>query len=264
LKYFKDTGATVVIEALSYFPGVKNKSLLGKSTSFMIWVKKGQLRKVIDKFVTEGTVNYFYGIPTEKGRIGVDTEYLPKHVYLGNKDELNLISVATERPYHGYDRLLKSLKQYNETGGSRPITIHFVGTLLKTTLDCIENYGLRNQVKYYGRLSGDRLKDVYNSCNVGIGPLAQHRIGGKKDTGLKTKEYLGIGLPYFYAGVEEDLPAHYPYAFQVPSDESCIDFEKIWQFYTSYRDREEVASFMRQTAEELYSWDIIMKGALNF
>jgi hypothetical protein len=93
--------------------------------------------------------------------------------------------------------------------------------------------------------------------------LGQHRVGGKKDTGLKTKEYFGIGLPYFYAGVEEDVPADYPYVFEVPSDESVIDFDAVWDFYERIRSDENKTENMRAFAQEVFSWDNIMRRALQ-
>lgn len=205
----------------------------------------------------------FYGIPTEKGLIGVDVQSLPKHNYKGSKDELNLISVGTEREYHAYDRLVRSLYEYKKNKGTKKVRIHLVGSLFESTKKLIVQCGLEDDVIAYGKLFGDELYRVYNQCNVGVGPLGQHRIGGKKDTGLKTKEYFGIGLPYFYAGQEEDLPERYPYVLQFPSDESTISFDEIWRFYESYRDDSSVAANMRKTAIDLFSWDRIMEKAIT-
>ena len=88
-------------------------------------------------------------------------------------------------------------------------------------------------------------------------------MGGKKDTGLKTKEYFGIGLPYFYSGVEEDVPGDYPYVFAVPSDESHIDFDAVWAFYERIRGDETKADNMRTFAKNVFSWDSIMAQAFE-
>lgn len=260
---FKRKGAKVIIESLSYFPGVRPKALKSRYIAFYLKKNRKKLRKYIDKFITEGDVPEFYGVATEKGKIGVEVDELPVHQYNGNRDELHLITVATEREYHGYDRLIKSYIEYRNAGGSIPITIHIVGGLYDSTKKLIKESGYTDNIIAYGRVSGKPLYDLYNKCNMGIGPLGQHRVGGKKDTGLKTKEYFGIGLPYFYAGVEEDLPDDYPYVYRVPSDESYLDFEQIWEFYQKISDRQSLNVEMRSYANTVFSWSAIMQQALG-
>ena len=258
----KSQGATVIIESLSYFPGVRPKAIKSRYIAFYLRKNRKKLKQYIDKFITEGEVPEFYGVITEKGKIGVAVDELPIHRYNGDKDELHLITVATEREYHGYDRLIKSYIAYKNAGGTIPITIHLVGGLYDSTKKLIQESGYKDNIIAYGRVSGEPLHDLYNRCNLGIGPLGQHRVGGKKDTGLKTKEYFGIGLPYFYAGVEEDLPENYQYVYQVPSDESNLDFELIWAFYKRIRDKETLNTDMRDFANTMFSWRAIMQQAL--
>lgn len=263
LRVLKDRGAKIVLEALSYFPGMKPKALKSKYISFYLNKNKKALRQLVDKFITEGEVKDFFGIPTEKGKIGVDAENFPIHKYCGDPQVLNMISVATEREYHGYDRLINSLAAYKAAGGQQKIYIHLVGGLYSSTIELIKKHGLEDSVIVYGRVCGSALDAIYAKCNLGVGPLGQHRVGGKKDTGLKTKEYFGIGLPYFYSGVEEDVPAEYPYVFEVPSDESMIDFDAVWAFYTRIREDENKADNMRTYAKNVFSWDSIMQRALQ-
>ena len=263
LNKLHSSGTKVIIEALSYFPGVKPKTLKSKYIAFFLDINQNKLKKVIDKFITEGKVDNFYGIPTEKGLIGVETDLLPKHVYTGSIDELNLISVATEREYHAYDRLIKSLYEYKKRKGKRKIVIHLVGKLYDSTVNLIKDCGLENDVIMYGKVVGNDLYAIYNKCNMGVGPLGQHRVGGKKDTGLKTKEYFGIGLPYFYSGIEEDIPKDFPYIYEVKSDESIIDLDEIWDFYQSFAQDETAADVMRNYAKKTFSWNEIMKKAIT-
>ncbi|QUC68217.1 glycosyltransferase [Aristaeella hokkaidonensis] len=263
LRTMHNQGAKVIVEMLSYFPGIKPKTIKSKYLWFFVKRNIGQLQSVIDKVITEGEIKDFYGIPSEKGRIGVNVDTLPVHHYIGNKDELNLISVGNEREYHGYDRLIFSYKEYLKHNEKVKITIHIVGEVSKRTKAMITP-DLSDKVILYGKLYGEELKTIYNKCNLGVGPLAQHRIGGKKDTGLKTKEYLGIGIPYIYSGVEEDLPNEFPYVYRIPADESIIDFASIWEFYKKIRDNSKMSEEMRNIAKETLSWDSIMKKALSF
>lgn len=263
LEEFKKKGARVILESLSYFQGVHPKTIKSKYVVLCLNKNKKKFCGVVDKVVSEGEIGSFYGVFTQKGKIGIDTESLPVHSYNGNKDELNLISVATEREYHAYDRLIRSLANYLNNNGKCKIHIHLVGKIKDSTIDLIKKSHLNNYVTVYGRVCGKELYDIYAKCNIGVGPLGQHRVGGKKDTGLKTKEFFGLGLPYFYAGQEEDIAPNFPYILKVPSDESYINFDDIWSFYLSLRDNSNVAIEMREYANVIFSWDRIMQCALE-
>ena len=263
LEQLKDQGAKIILEAHSYFPGMKWKDLKGKYVSFCLEKNHRKIARLADKVLTEGDVPEFWGMRHEHQRIGVEISALPVHRYKGISDELNLISVANEIEYHAYDRLIKSLAEYREKGGEHTIKIHFVGELLPSTTQMIQQLQLQDNVMVYGKIYGEHLFEIYDQCNMGVGPLGQHRNNGKKDTGLKTKEYFGIGLPYFYTGEESDLPEDYPYVFKVPDDESILDFDTIWSFYQSYKDKLTVSEEMRELARQIFSWDVIMEQAMQ-
>ena len=141
--------------------------------------------------------------------------------------------------------------------------MHLVGTITDVSKALISKYGLEEQVILYGKRRGKELDEIYDKCNVGLGPFGQHRVGGKKDTGLKTKEYFAKGLPYVFSGEEPTVPNNYPYICKFPSDESPIDFDKVWDFYQSYSDDPAVIQNMRAFAMENYSWHKIMEDALS-
>lgn len=263
LRLFKKMGAKVLVEAHAYFPGVQMKGLKGKYIASTLNHRRNVLQEYVDLFLTEGYVESFYGVKTLQVKIGVDTSSLQRHIYNGSPGELNLISVASEQIYHGYDRLILSVADYVKKGFSRQINLHLVGELKEDTKNLITENGLEKYVHCYGKVYGDSLNKIYAKCNVGVGPLAQHRIGGKKDTGLKTKEYFGIGIPYFYSGCEPDVPKDYPYILEVPSDESLINFNQIWDFYNSWRDNPNVADEMREFATRVFSWDSIMSEIME-
>ncbi len=265
LKSFKIRGGRIILEAHAYFPGIRFSTMKGKYISYMLDKNGPKLKGIVDRILTEGHVDDFYGISEVKeARIGVETERIKKHQYVGSKNELNLISVANEMPYHAYDRIVKSLNDYYERDEKLfDIKVHLVGSISSRTVGLIHSLNLQDKVFLYGKKYGDELDAIYDKCNVGLGPLGQHRIGGKKDTGLKTKEYFAKGLPYIYSGEEPSVPENYPYIHQCSNDESMIDFEDVWNFYNTYRDNEEVTDIMRDFAKIHYSWKAIMEDAIS-
>ncbi len=265
LRSFKENHCRVILEAHAYFPGIRFQSIKGKYVSYMLEKNGPKLKDCVDKILTEGHIEDFFGIPEVcEAKIGVETKGISPHHYTGNLDELNMLSVANETTYHAYDRVVKSLVAYYGEGKSvRPIRLHLVGTVSDNTKRIIEELGIKEKVELYGKQFGKSLDDIYDKCNLGLGPFGQHRIGGKKDTGLKTKEYFAKGLPYIFSGDEPSVPHEYPYILQYPSDESLIDFNIAWNFYLSYRDNKDVVNEMRNFAIKNYSWDAIMEEAIK-
>lgn len=263
LSTMKSKGMRTIIEAHAYFPGIKFKSLKGKYIAFMLEKNSKKLKSCVDRFLTEGHIDDFYGVPTKETRVGVATEKITPHKYLGNKEVLNLISVANETVYHAYDRIIRSIAEYKKKDGPINVKLHLVGTVSDATKKLINDLGASEYVILYGKQYGEKLDDIYNACNMGVGPLGQHRIGGKKDTGLKTKEYFAKGLPYFYSGNEMDILRGYPYICEVPSDESLISIEDLWRFYNTYSNNDNVVGEMRAFAQKEFSWPSIIKQAIS-
>lgn len=263
LTTMKKSGMRIIIESLAYFPGIKFKSMKGKYITYMLKKNSKKFKYCVDRFLTEGHLDDFYGVPTKEARIGVAVDKIVPHHYLGNTDEINLISVSNETQYHAYDRIIKSIACYRKHAGSHKIKLHLVGTIHESTRKLIKELQIEDLVLIYGKRYGKELDDIYNQCNMGIGPLGPHRIGGKKDTGLKTKEYFAKGLPYIYAGTEMKVLDGFPFIHEVPSDESLISIDEIWKFYETYANSENVVQEMRKFAKRELSWMAIIKEAID-
>lgn len=261
LKQMKKKNMKVLIESLSYFPQQSFPGFDIKAIFVMYSAKLNEkkARKYIDLVLSEGGIKNVWGCRTLPVNMGVDLKNYKSHQYTGDRDELHLISVANETVYHAYDRLIRSLHHYYTNGGMYTIHIHLVGVMYDETIQLVNELRLSPYIHFYGKQFGEQLQIIYNKCNMGVGPLGQHRIGGKKDTGLKTKEYFAIGIPYIYSGKEKCLPPDYPYVYEVLADESILDFHKIIAFYHSYREDSKCIENMREFARVHFSWDRIMK-----
>ena len=208
--------------------------------------------------MTETKERQIFNIQAIPMDTGIDVGKYPQHVYSGKDDEIHMISVANEQPYHGYDRIIKSLYKTKEK-----VFLHLVGKMNPSTFKLVKRLGLQNRVFFHGYQSGENLMKIYNACNVGVGPLAPHRIGGKEGTGIKTKEYFAIGLPYFYAGKELLVPDDYPYVLRIIDDESLIDIKSIVDFYNKIKSISGLQEDMRQFARNNYSWEKIFRRVLE-
>lgn len=258
LREMKQQRAFVMMETLSYYPNMKK----GKNTKISYYLiaqslknHKDDLKDVVDLILTEGAIQDFYGIPCIEFGMGVDVDNYNKHHYIGNKNELNMLMVGCHSVYHGTDRIIKSLKNYYDShdNNCRQVFLHLVGDIQASDKRMIEHSGHGDKIILYGRQTGIPLDDIYNKCNIALGPLAQYRIM-KKDTGLKTKEYFARGIPYVYSGEEVKIEKDYPYILNVDDSDSHIDIDTIFRFVDNIGDPIEAAESMRVKAHEAFSW----------
>lgn len=262
IKALKKTSKYVIMDFHGYFPNAKYKKISEKYLSITTKLNGAKISDYVDLALTESKLKSIFGIKCMNIDTCIDVSKYDIHIYHGKENELNLISVANEKDYHGYDRLIKGIYFYNKSEKDK-VHFHLVGKISKKTIKLIKKLELENYVHVYGYLDGDEKKEVYSKCNVGVGPLAQSRVGGKQGTGIKTKEYFAIGLPYIVAGEELIVPNNYPYVLELNDDESLIDIECVKNFYMSFRNNPNYKEEMREFARKNFSWQIVFKNALN-
>ena len=250
--------AKIIMDCHGYHKNFKGHSLKGKYTERTTNSKGKLLCRYIDLCLTETKETEIFGIPAIPMDTGIDVEKYTPHCYNGPANEYHLISVANEMQYHGYDRIIRAVADEN----NRDVFLHLVGKLQNKTERMIRKLNTGGRIIVYGYKTGDELTEIYNQCNIGVGPLAPHRLGGKEGTGIKTKEYFAIGLPYFYAGNELLVPDDYPYVLKLTDDESAIDLNMVKSFYDQIRKITTIENEMRSFASENFSWQKILGAAL--
>lgn len=256
LKILKANANCVIIEAHSTPKFTKKLSLMrivGWIDS--VWNKKA--KKYVDKIASMSDEDRLWGIQTFKIANGIDIETIKLHEYSGDPTAINFISVAFERDVHGYDRLINGIYQYYTNGGTRDMYFHIVGTCLPSTMKLIEKCGLQDRCRFYGPLAGEELDNAYIHANLGVGCLANHRIGSFYGSALKTKEYIAKGIPFIYGWAEKKLES-FPYALKFELCEEPIDMEQVIAFYDGL-DKENLAERIRACLDEKDTWLYQMK-----
>lgn len=263
LKQMRKSCKNTLMDFHGYFPNMKPIRI---KTHYAFWTTQlfGQkLKKYITYGIGETKCKQLFGINLLTIDTGINVDDYEAHKYNGDPEELNLISVANETPYHGYDRIIKGLWNYYKLNPSVKVHLHLVGKMSKQTTQLIEALNLSDVIHLYGYQSGETLNKIYNKCNMGVGPLAPHRIGGKEGTGIKTKEYFALGLPYLYAGEELLVPEGYMFVHKFKAEDKPIDINELLIFWKSYRNDENVRYSMREFARIHYSWVNIFNNVLS-
>ncbi len=217
-----------------------------------------RLAKQLEAIVTFTNKQQIFGQRTINISNGVDLDSMPLHQPVDTTRELHLIGVAEVHYWHGYDRLIAGLGEYNDAQ-RKPVYFHIVGGVWKSEMyndehapgfaELIEKYGLQDKVIFHDQLFGDALNAVFAQSSFAVGSLARHRSGISDIKTLKNREYASRGLPFVYSENDSDFD-HQPYVLKVPADESPVDIARIVDFVENLKMTPQE---IRRTVEHL-SW----------
>ncbi len=273
LKQLRKNGARILVEIPTY-PYIFEKPKGFFYGLFFAWDQGyiHKLKKIINRVITYSKDDFIFDIPTIKIINGInlsDVTIAQKND--GLDDSINLLAVAYMQPYHGYERLLRGLKDYYRNGGKRNVQCHFVGEGPEKVLyeKLAAQYELRNHVTFYGALSGRKLDDVFNICDIGVCTLGGYKKGLHLSSELKSREFLAKGLP-IVSGIEIDVLSNrkFPYYLQLSNDDTDIDIIKLIEFYDKvYHNQEsigEIRKAIRSFAQEYIDMPVTMLPVIEY
>lgn len=220
------------------------------------------LKLGVDRLVINGKDEEVYGIPTILTPNGVDLDEIRiKESVPPENDEINLCFVAAFAMWHGADRVVAGLKNYYKNGGKRNIQIHFVGSgddsIMNPLKQDSDDELVKNHIHFYGFMSGNELSDIYDKCQMAIASLGLHRLNIDAPSTLKSREYLGRGIPFIYSSEIADFQEHpVDFALQLSTDDAPVDFDKVIDFYDKLmkeKSEEELIKEIRAYAEKYVS-----------
>ncbi|SCX22282.1 Glycosyltransferase involved in cell wall bisynthesis [Ruminococcaceae bacterium P7] len=171
-----------------------------------------------------------------------------------------MVAVGTLYPYHGYDRVLKGLKQCHEEADGVPVEFHIVGS--SYTIDQLKkaasDYGLK-RVVFHGIKTTDELNEMYEAFDVGLGCLALHRRNADIDTTLKIIEYYCRGIPAVTSGTGPYRDASM--TITVPDNEEAVDIGEIYSAWKKI-PRESLLQ-LSEKAKRQFDWNTIFNTLMQ-
>lgn len=177
--------------------------------------------------------------------------------------ELHLLCIAQISIWHGIDRLLKGMANYQ---GNTKIILHIAGKgPQQSHLEEIAlKLNISDRIIYYGFINGKKLDTLFDTCHIGIGSLGIHRSGLQEATTLKAREYCSKGIPFIYGVYDPDFPLDFPYILKVPSDESPVDMKNIISFAERVCTSHDTPQKMHSYAEKHLDWSKKMEKLKSF
>lgn len=220
----------------------------------------------MDRIVTFYSQDEIWGVPCIQLINGFDFS----QVELPNRPapkSVQMISVAATAFWHGYDRLIKGIYNYYQSGGTEQITYHMVGNILPELQEMVQKYHLEEHVIFHGRQSGEALRKLYEQCYLGVDVLGGHRKNYPISSSLKSREYFAYGIPLITSSPVDFLPNDSPYQLVVPYTESPVDIDAVVQFYHGLYDVvdcRKLASTIRAYAEARCDMKVTMKPVADW
>lgn len=177
---------------------------------------------------------------------------------------LDMVFLASSlRPWHGLDRVIRSLNQYR---GPVHWTIHVLGNVKPEQLD---EYNLNlKDVKFHGPKTRGELDEILPNMHLAINTMALFRIALNSVSPLKTSEYTARGLPFILAYEDPNLEMVNPnsrFFLTFPNDDSLLDLPQIIEFAQAMTERrEEIIAYMRHYATTMLDWRVKLQQYVDF
>jgi len=206
---------------------------------------------------------YFYkkvyrfsnGITADKFRMTVPPVFI---------DEFHLTIVASHySPWHGLDRLLESIKQYNST--EYKIYLHIIGEFSSKEQTLIKKCESNDSVciKVYGKLFGKMLDDIFSQTHMACDSLAMYRLNMHESSTLKSKEYIARGIPYLYSAFDKDMQDIHRYLYDVGNDDRLLDIKAIIRHYKNC-DLNVMQDDMTLCVKNILNWETKVSKLADF
>ena len=264
LKYLKKRNIKVFLEipTYPYYPEMQKnvKSIIYKKIDQFITMR---LKKYVFKIILTTEVDLLFGIDT----ITINNSIDPDIITFNEKkvhSTINLMGLANIQRWHGYDKVIQALDHYYKSKKCTEIVkFYIVGAgnegVINQLKNAVEVYGLEEYVIFCGPKVASELDDIYSIMDIGISSLALDRAGGGHNP-VKTKEYLGKGLPVIIGYEDKLLNNEIPFVFNILSNDNQLDILEVIDWYKSLQI---TSKEIREFACRNLSWKSEMSKIIN-
>jgi glycosyltransferase involved in cell wall biosynthesis len=222
------------------------------------------LYRYTDHVLHYGIEPSIMGIPAIPVSNGIDWQHIPVRATTpAPENTLRIIAAGNWNTWHGLDRIMEGIKLYQRNKGGTTIHLNIVGNgpaipaLKKRTVEL----QLEQVVQFHPPSTGDVLSQLFDHADIAVGVLGLHRKGLSIASPLKHREYCARGIPFIMAGKDSDFAADWPYALNLPEDDSPVDMATVLAFVQQFK-KEDVGK-MRQFAERHLGWEVKIKAISN-
>ena len=245
--------------------GVRGRLLLWLDRRCRQW-----LLRYVSLALHSGPETDIWGIRSLQIADGIRPEDFPaKGPVSADSHSLSLVFAGRIAHWHGLDRVLLGLKQYYAGGKDQlasriSFTIIGQGDASAALQHLTQQWGLESCVRFVGTQNAQELWTYYEQADLAVGSLARHRIGITEGTPLKHREYCAVGLPFVFAGGDADFSPEFPYALQIPADDTPLDMIALQRFYQQITKERAFRDQMQAFARSQLSWTVKVRPVVTY
>lgn len=201
------------------------------------------------------------------GGDAVNAQSFPVRKFKPEPGRLKMIflkGAVTHADFNGLDRLFMGMATYK---GNTKLHLRLYGRNLESEKRQIQEYGIQEMVELNDFIDKERIDEIMNSVDLGVGALGVHRKGLKSTTTIKAREYFARGLPFFFGHNDPDFSsssAAMNFCLEYEANDEPIDIEQLIQWYSNLEDQQNLPEKMHQFAVENLDYTIKMKRLLEF
>ena len=224
----------------------------------------------IDRYITFTLEEEIFGIPTIRTGNGIDVANVKMpHKKQWNPNEIHLIAVAFMQKHHGYERVLKGMRDYYTQDVDKTIYLHLVGDGPEKGRyrKMVRKYHLEEYVSFYPTTIGDALDALYEKGDIALSALACYKDGADRESSLKSREYMAKGFPMVVGCEVTGLENEYPYVCHFPNNGTTISMTEIIRFYNQLMENQPREEMMREIREKVRSFadmSIVMEPVVAY
>ncbi len=259
----KRSGGKVAFEIPTYPYKKEIKSIKNIISEVLFQLSKATYIRKLDLIVYMGeSGGDIWGRPALKIANGIDLDKVKilKENLNPLSDEFTFVGVARLSFWHGYDRLIEAVKNYNGKYKIKFIVIGNGEPEFSRLNSLARKYDIEDKILFLGAKFGNELDNQYEKAHVCIDSIGRHRSGNQFNSSLKSKEYTAKGLPFIMSH-KDDSFEDVNFIFNVSSNEEAIDIDEIIGWYQKLPKNTPVE--MRAFAEQFLSWDLQCKKVLE-
>lgn len=261
----------IVVEIPTY---PYDKDEFAKWNAWPFFIKDAFFRRkykeVVDRFVTYSEDKVVFGVSAIPAMNGIDVSSVNPIILNKKENKIDLIAVAYMQKHHGYERMIKGLKDYYLKNPQREVFFHLVGEgpEKKKYRKMVSKWKLGKYVLFYGNKTGEELEKVYQNKDIAVVSLGMYKLNIDCVSVLKSREYLAKGIPMI-TGCDVDvfMGREFPYNMQAQNNNSNIDVDNIIKFYDEMfqqKDGKTIVSQIRKFAYENVDMPIVMKPIIDY
>ena len=263
----------IIVEIFTY---PYDRDDFGKWNAWPFYLKELLYRKkykeYLGRFVTYSNDKEIFGVPTICTTNGVDTSQLQIVTGAYRVDQITLIGVAYMQRQHGYERIIRGLRDYyKQKGFTKRVYLYLAGDgpEKKYYQQLVKKYGLEAYVKFFPNQTGEALDQLYEQADIALASFGFYKAGVyHSNSSLKVCECLAKGLPFVtgcsISGIEETCP----YMLLFPNGKGIVDICQIVTWFEKLQRNEngegEMAKSIRKFAEKKFDMKVIMRPVIQY